>query len=378
MPRTQDTLIRLGRPDEYRTILETTGEAFGSGAEFFATEFAHTYPGPASARWCITAWRGGKLVGVINQAPMRLRVGGVKLSTAGIGGVCALPECRGQGIMSRMLLAGREHLRQTGTVLGVLSGKRVRYRRHGFEQCGVRVTADVTEEMLAADRPLAMRKVKPSDAASVARLSRKTSSSVWRTRRWQELLIARPGFQAFCNRGKRLRAYFVFRNRAPGHIVETAGEAGLIRGMLKRYMSDLDGPLTASLLPGGAFDRWAAEQGKTLAGKSTQLCIYDFGRLLTALAGPLAERFRRFGIDRPVTLCHTDEGCGFELRPGASGLVVSPASGSEKADLALDAPGWARTFFPPPEARVLATPTADPRLTAALAFDLNYPPWDGV
>jgi predicted N-acetyltransferase YhbS len=372
--------IRAGRPDEFATLVEVTTRAFGKPKDFFTTHYVHSYPDPAAARACVVAFSRGRIAGLINQTPMLLRVGRTVLKACGIGGVCALPEYRGQGVMSSLLEASNAWQRREGTVLGVLWGRRERYRRYGYENAGQRLLLTVSDRNLADARPVPLRSAKPGDAAFLARLSRAAPIGVYRTTEWQELLLRRTNFHAHCNRGGKARAFLVVEEGNPKTVVELIGAFGAARGLLRTYMkkAHLD-HVQVMAYPGTAFGDWAtrlAEPWSISLTYSGHVAIYDFGRFLKTAAPELAARFHAFGLISAVRLRHRDEGTCYELRPrGARRLDVLPVRG--RGDLDLTAAEWVRTFFPPPGGPVLSK-KANPRLLKALELGLLVPYWDRV
>jgi len=376
-----DFAVRTGRPDEFDEIVDVTARSFGHTREFFLQYFRNAYPDARAARACVVAVADRRIVGVINQTPMRVRLGRARLRAAGIGGVSCVPEARGHGVMSAMLAFSRDLQRRKGVPLGMLGGKRSRYRRFGFEQAGRTLVADLPDELLAEARPADYRTLRPADAEAVARKARATGMSIHRTAGWQRWLLQRPQHVGYRNRGRRLRAYFVASARAPTHITEAVGPVDVLAGMLRRYQQDQGGEqLSAELLPGTEVARWAllSERAGRLAVQPTwQVCIYEFGAFLRALGPELVGRLRAFGLYGSVRLRNETEDTCYELRPKSGRLEVTAYAGRARPDVSLPADGWVRTFFPPGGAPLIA-PDADPRLPAALAFELNVPAWDHV
>ena len=373
--------IRPGRPSEFKALVEATTRAFGKPKDFFTTHYVHAYPGESAAKACVVAFHDGRIAGLINQTPMLLRAGRAALKACGLGGVCASPECRGQGVMSGLLKASREWQRKDGTVLGILWGARERYRRYGFEEAGRRLLVSVAARHLQDARPVPLRPATLADAPALARLARATPVGVCRTTEWQELLLRRTNFQASCNRRGPVKAFLVVEQGNPKTVVELAGDFAAARGMLKTHLRLCRADRVQLMAyPGTKIGDWAALHSECWANTlaySGHVCIYDLGRLLRATASELASRFRAFGVARAVRVRHRDEGTCYELRPRKTGELDVRAVRGGNADLSLDSAEWVRTFFPPPAGPLLRT-RADPRLLAALGFELLVPYWDRV
>ena len=372
--------IRQGRPAEWQEIFDVSQAAFGAGDTYFPHGWPHTYPNPQAAEWFVVCEEDGKLLGIINQTPVTVNVGGARLKAVGIGGVGVLGEARGRGIMSAMLRASNAEQRAAGTVLSFLGGERFRYRRYGYELAGRSVTASFSPKQLAGAEPVPMRRLRLADANDILRLHRKAPMFVRRTESWQRRLLRRRNHVAWGNKSGPLKAYLVTPKGSPAHVCELIGGARLLPGLLtaqmKRHkLGHVDVHWIPDYAPHIGLGRNAGGLSETVA---QQVGIYDFGRFLTQTAKPLGEGFRRFGITGAVRIEHTGERTAFELKPARSGpLSITPATGSRKADLALDAAEWVRTLFPPPGGPMLKQ-KARPRLAAAFALPLNISSWGAV
>jgi len=372
--------IRQGRPGEWQEILGVSHAAFDRPDTYFPDGWPHTYPGPHAAGWFVVCEEAGRIIGLINQTPVTMDVGGALLKAAGIGGVCVLKEARGRGIMSAMLTASNHQQKEAGTALGFLDGDRTRYRRHGYEIAGHALNARVPAKYLGDVDPVPLRRLRLADARAILRCHTRASMTVRRTEEWQTLLLRRRQYAAWGNRTGPLKAYLVASKAASDRIVEIVGDRRMLPGLLKGYLRrhTLDGASVA-LVPGySPHVELAGKAAGTSAGVPLQINIFDFGRFLRETAKPLGDGFRRFGITRRVRVRHTGEHVSFDLelrRPGA--LSIAPAKGSRKPDLALDAAEWVRTFFPPPGGPMVRG-RHDERLLAALRLPLAFSSWDSV
>ncbi len=371
--------IRQGRPSEWQDILDVSHAAFGRGPTFFPRGWPHTYPDKTAAEWFVVCEEAGRILGVIDQTPVTVDVSGVRLPAVGIGGVGVLPTARFRGIMSAMLRASNAEQRAAGTIIGFLDGPRLRYRRFGFERAGQAVTATIPRKHLAEVEPVPLRRLRIADAADVLRLCRTAPLFVHRDRVWQERLLRRWWFTAWGNKTGPLRAYLVAARENPGHIHELIGPARMLPGLLRAHATRHKLKwIRSRWIPGyGPHLKLGQGADGLEAGPAQQIAIYDFGRFLERLAGPLGEGFRRAGITKPVRVRHAGEGTAFDLTSGRGALSVVPAKGRRKLALALDAAGWVRVSFPPPGGPMLKT-EADPNLLAALALPLNFSGWEAV
>ena len=83
--------------------------------------------------------RGGGIRAVAGVHPLTWKVGAATLPIAGIGGVSTHPDCRGQGMMQRLMTHCVGVMKEEGYPISVLGGQRQRYGYFGYEKCGVEV-----------------------------------------------------------------------------------------------------------------------------------------------------------------------------------------------------------------------------------------------
>ena len=372
--------VRKGRPDEWQEILDVSHATFGRDKTFFPHNWPHTYPDKMAAEWFVVCEEAGKIVGTINQTPMTVNICGVRLKAVGIGGVGVLESARLRGAMSAMLKASNAEQREAGTVLGFLGGERVRYRRHGFELAGQTVTATVHPSQFPDADPAPLRRLRVVDAKDILKLHRKAPMFVWRDEDWQRQLLRRQNFVAWGNKSGPLRAYLVTPMETPGSVCELIGDARLLPGLLKSWMKRHKlANAGSTFIPGyGPHVGLARDAAWLQQTPATQVGIYDFGRFLTQVAGPLGERFRQFGVTDVIRVAHTGEKTAFDLELKRNGsLAVTLATGKRKPRLSFDAAEWIRTFFPPPGGTMLKSKPGA-RLAAAFALPLNFGVWDSV
>ncbi len=92
--------------------------------------------------------RDGSLVACAGRFPVDFTVCGRKLKAFGIGNVCTLEKVRGNGLMSAVMTEAVRKMAADGAALSFLGGSRFRYRRFGFEKCGVSTTFEIEKKSL--------------------------------------------------------------------------------------------------------------------------------------------------------------------------------------------------------------------------------------
>ena len=102
--------------------------------------------GLMSCLWAIR--RGGRIKAVVGVHPLAWKIGGATLPVAGIGGVSTHPDCRGQGMMQRLMTHCVGLMKEQGYPLSVLGGQRQRYGYFGYEVCGVGVEVQLGKRNL--------------------------------------------------------------------------------------------------------------------------------------------------------------------------------------------------------------------------------------
>lgn len=102
--------------------------------------------GLMSCLWALR--RGGRIKAVVGVHPLAWKVGAATLPVAGIGGVSTHPDCRGQGMMQRLMTHCVRLMKEQGYPLSVLGGQRQRYGYFGYEVCGVEVEVQLGKRNL--------------------------------------------------------------------------------------------------------------------------------------------------------------------------------------------------------------------------------------
>lgn len=379
--------FRTGNRGEWAQILRVTETAFAAKRSHFTRIYPHAYPGPEAAGRFVVCEEDGRILGAVNRTVYPLRLGSRRVAAVGIGGVCTLPEARGRGVMSGMLRLAEELGRKEGTILGVLWGDRLRYRRYGYEIAGSQSTLALTPRYLAGASAVKLRRLGMEDAAGILRLWRSSPASVDRSLAWQERLLRRSIYRAWGNAEGGLRVYLMALHEHPELLADLGGDPHLAAGAILSYMKGrrLERVEARAVRTDGAWSVLARSAVSVSQGHAGYVAIYDFGRFLEAVAPLLAQRFSAYGARLPVRLIHRGEKRAWDLADRGTTLAVQAlpdtarnnALAASSARLDLDGPAWVRVFFPPPGGPQLDG-DPDPRLLSALRLPLRIPPCETV
>jgi len=147
-----DQTIRLLRPEEIDRLARFKDGIFGHARGFFARR--HPDLMAMSPDCSLIMEENGQIIGHVGAYPMALRVGGdkvaggVEFTCGGIGGVSTAPAARGRGVMSRLMKASIERMRERGWYLSVLWGDEQRYMNFGYRTAGLKYQLRVTRRSL--------------------------------------------------------------------------------------------------------------------------------------------------------------------------------------------------------------------------------------
>lgn len=115
----------------------------------------------------------GRIRAIVGLFPLQWQVGQVALRVAGIGGVSSHPNCRGTGLMQRLMRHCVGQMKEQGFHLSWLGGQRQRYLYFGYEKCGVSLSFSVNKSNLkhcfTGEPRLRFAPLAPQDAAGLAR-----------------------------------------------------------------------------------------------------------------------------------------------------------------------------------------------------------------
>ncbi|MCP4426533.1 MAG: GNAT family N-acetyltransferase, partial [Chloroflexi bacterium] len=140
-------LLRLTPADSDRhrmAIAQITADAFANGQ--YVEEISQQYIGNSHYDWATTRliWDGDDLAHHWGVWGYPMRVGDVRLKTAGIGAVVTREPYRKQGLMRRAALASLEAMRENGYDLSVLRGRH--YVKYGYARAWNYVTYRLTPD----------------------------------------------------------------------------------------------------------------------------------------------------------------------------------------------------------------------------------------
>ena len=140
-----DQIVQLSAAD-FDEAMAVMNCAFGkSPPSDFANLLPKLYRPEEDLMACNYAMvRDGGIKAVVGLFPLAWKVGVSTLRIAGIGGVSTHPECRGQGMMQRLMRHCLSIMPEQGYDLSYLGGQRQRYAYFGYEKCGVDVVFRLT------------------------------------------------------------------------------------------------------------------------------------------------------------------------------------------------------------------------------------------
>jgi predicted N-acetyltransferase YhbS len=157
-----DFTIRPARVEEIPLVLDLVNAAFPSRDKpnNFLEELPYLWNADR-ANNNIVCLKSGKIVGNVSVYPLKVRMNGVDFNAAGVGQVCTLPECRGDGVMSALLQAAVSDMDGGRYDFTWLWGDRIRYGRHGWTHGGTLNVFEVFEKHLSPPPPAS--EVRPYD-----------------------------------------------------------------------------------------------------------------------------------------------------------------------------------------------------------------------
>jgi predicted N-acetyltransferase YhbS len=342
--------FRPARPSEFDDVMAFLARQFKTPAEGF-TDMTHAFtPRPSVIRQTHLALRDGKLVGVYGIFPRRLRIAEAELSAAGIGGVCARRDLRGQGIMTFMIRTGDEIMRAEGIDVAALGGERFRYRSFGWDGGGRQYRFVLNKRCLTRCRvPKGpARRYDPGrDFAKLRRAHDALACRLVRSSDYFRRVIQRKGREIFVS-DRRGKFAYAFCQR-PSHLVEVAGHPEGIGAIAWRLLErkDVD-EVTLTIGPeNGDLSRWLVQTGaesRSHFSASWQIKIVDLAGTLRKLLPEIRRRAPRGLPEGRVTLQMLDSNQSATLRYGRR-FAVEPGSG--RARLALSDAEMTRLILGP-------------------------------
>lgn len=132
--------IERARKHDFAEIMDLMLRAFRTVApdhDRFEELFPDLYQPTSDSMGCNYVIRSeGKIASMAGLFPVMIKMGNVRLSVAGVGGVCTDPRHRGKGGMTALMNKVCDEIRAAGYPLAWLTGERDRYARFGWEKAG--------------------------------------------------------------------------------------------------------------------------------------------------------------------------------------------------------------------------------------------------
>ena len=139
------TEYRVARPEEQAALTFFGSMVFSMDGE--KTDFETLIPKEyAKERSCaehhLLAVNEQGIRGMIATLPGVMRVGKLELKTGYVGTVSVHPQARGEGHMKKLMELSLTRMRENGTDISMLGGRRQRYAYFGYESGGLEYHAD--------------------------------------------------------------------------------------------------------------------------------------------------------------------------------------------------------------------------------------------
>jgi putative acetyltransferase len=141
--RAMDIEIRKERPGDEAAVRAVNDEAFGRKLEGRVVEALRVN---GASKLSLVATRNDQIIGHIMYSPATIDG---RIEGAALGPMAVLPDAQGQGIGSRLIEFGNNHLKESGCPFIVVLGHAGYYRRFGFQPAstrGIGCEWDVPEE----------------------------------------------------------------------------------------------------------------------------------------------------------------------------------------------------------------------------------------
>ena len=293
----------------------------------------------------------GRLVAALGVYPLPTVIAGEKLLFSTMGNVATHWDFTGKGYMTRLIARAQQELDEIGADASRLGGKRERYHRYGFEQCGTGYSI-----RLEAHNKL------PADGSGISfeKIDRADSTSILLAKKWNDanpMYVERPDCEAawesmtawrnipyMAYRGGRPIGY-VCANAAQNALAEINAESDEARlSMLAAWQKRVNVAISFPLMP----------QDKGILGPITNVCEHY------SVSSPSMFYIRNFaGVTNALMklqagLCDMPEGewvLGIENYGSVCLFVKGGVAGAEKTnaapDLTLPAAAASRLLYGP-------------------------------
>lgn len=179
--------LRLVRPEEWADAVRLADLVFRDEDH---KSMGLAYPNafsPALAQ-SYGAFADGRIVSFVGFVPSVVRIGQAELNVYSIGAVCTHPDYRGKGYISALLELIREHAKQAGAPIILVSGNRGVYERFGCRTFGRSSSFELNAEQLtrlasARDEDARFRPAEPTDWFAIRTLANRREvrfeQSIW-------------------------------------------------------------------------------------------------------------------------------------------------------------------------------------------------------
>jgi len=221
--------VTSAKPAEYEKIQRFLEDVFGHASDAFRECWPQVWEKEHTVFKNTLVIREKKeIVSLVRIIPLYLVQDGVRIKSAGIGGVSTLYSHRGKGYMSEILSEAFSRMRKEKYPVSVLWGDRHRYGNFGYENCGASV------DLRISSRGLHRSGVKPADAKrffedkqALKRIMDIYNANNYRVERTEKEFIA-------LYRKRRIATYYASRGKDFAYLVAPATEASG-RGEIKEY-----------------------------------------------------------------------------------------------------------------------------------------------
>lgn len=190
--------IRLLRPNEFQDAAKLADFVFRD-SEHKSMGVAYPQAFSPALRQSYGAFVNGTIVSFIGFVPSVVRIGEAELNVYSIGSVCTHPDHRGKGYAGAILERIREHSRQAGAPVILVSGSRGIYERFGCRTFGETtsfiIDGDAMDKLLEAPavKSVKLRPLAHTDWFALKRLAAaravRYEQSLWDL---AELIAAEP------------------------------------------------------------------------------------------------------------------------------------------------------------------------------------------
>ena len=253
-------MIRAAQPEDAEAVLQTLCAAFDLNVDA-ARPIFYADPCYDLSHKRILTLPKVDLVSCLTVVPLMLRIGGIPVATAGIGGVATRPEFQRQGHAAALLEATVPALdTELGFALSLLHPINAPYyQRFGWGTASSAVHWAATPSALPTyDAAIPVRPAQASDWPAIHRLHADltladTGACVRDSRRWRLIQLPIPGRETYvCEMAGGVEGYLICERGDNLHIIEIRGKTPEARqamvGFLARQPNGLIEWLTSETL----------------------------------------------------------------------------------------------------------------------------------